>query len=160
MEFVIWIGLAIAVGFWADSKGNNGFGWGVLALIISPFLAAIIFFFTSQKDQVVAEARNQEIREANEAEQRLKIEKEDTKIRENTVAASDFTNQMEKLFNLKENGLLDSSEFIERKRELIIALEAKRPRETPTDFLSSLIPLVKRTVLSQDEITEIKKYIL
>lgn len=42
MEFgFIWFGLAVAVGIWASNRGRWGFGWGLLACLISPLLAAI-----------------------------------------------------------------------------------------------------------------------
>jgi hypothetical protein len=39
---VFWCGFAAAVGILAGNKGRNGFGWFVLALIISPLLAGIL----------------------------------------------------------------------------------------------------------------------
>jgi hypothetical protein len=40
--FVIWIGLAVAVGVIANSRGRSGPGWAILALVISPLIAGII----------------------------------------------------------------------------------------------------------------------
>ncbi len=44
MEFVaiIWLGLAIATGAAARWRGRDGFGWFLLAVIISPLLALIL----------------------------------------------------------------------------------------------------------------------
>lgn len=36
-----WLVFSIAVGVWADSKGQGGIGWFFLSLIISPLLAGI-----------------------------------------------------------------------------------------------------------------------
>ena len=38
----LWIGLAVAIGIFAANKGRNGFGWFLLAIIISPLVAGII----------------------------------------------------------------------------------------------------------------------
>lgn len=39
--FLVWFGLAIAVGFLASKYGRSGFGWFILACFISPLLAGI-----------------------------------------------------------------------------------------------------------------------
>jgi hypothetical protein len=44
---VVWCGFAAAVGILAGNKGRNGFGWFVLALIISPLLAGILALVVS-----------------------------------------------------------------------------------------------------------------
>ena len=40
--FLLWVGFAIVVGVVASNKGRSGFGWFVLALLISPLLAGLI----------------------------------------------------------------------------------------------------------------------
>jgi hypothetical protein len=41
--FIFWIGLSILVGVFASVRRNrNGFGWAVLAIIISPVLAGLL----------------------------------------------------------------------------------------------------------------------
>jgi hypothetical protein len=43
MELIVfWFGLAIVVGVIAGSRGRNGFGWFLLAVVISPLLAGIL----------------------------------------------------------------------------------------------------------------------
>lgn len=159
MEFVFWIGFAIAVGFWADSKGRNGFGWGLLSLVISPLLGAIILFFVSLKDQEKAEAQKNAEKEVAIAEERRVQAETDAERKRTTIGANDFAAEIEKFFGLKENGLLTDQEFTERKQSLILALATKKTRESSTDFLSTLIPLVKRSALSSEEISKIKKYV-
>ncbi len=39
---LVWLCLSIAVGGLAQSKGREGFGWFVVALLISPLLALIV----------------------------------------------------------------------------------------------------------------------
>jgi phosphate/sulfate permease len=159
MEVVFWIGFAIAVGFWADSKGRNGFGWGLLSLVISPLLGAIILFFVSLKDQENAEAQKNAEKEAATAEERRLQAEAEAERRRTTIGANEFAAEIEKFFGLKENGLLTDQEFTERKQSLILALSTKKPRESSSDFLSTLISLVKRSALSPEEIAEIKKYV-
>ena len=45
--FLLWVGLAAAVGFAATKKGRSGFGWFVLACVISPLLGAIFLALPS-----------------------------------------------------------------------------------------------------------------
>jgi hypothetical protein len=42
--FLFWIGLAIIVGVGANTRGRNGPGWGLLAVVISPLLAGFLLF--------------------------------------------------------------------------------------------------------------------
>lgn len=49
MEIILfWFLVSIAIGVWASNKGRSGFGWFVLAVVISPILAAI--FLAVSKD--------------------------------------------------------------------------------------------------------------
>ncbi len=40
--FIIWAVFAVAVGMFAGSRGRSGFGWFVLAMLISPLIAFIL----------------------------------------------------------------------------------------------------------------------
>lgn len=40
--FIFWFGFAFLVGMFASSRGRGGFGWFLLAAIISPLLAFIL----------------------------------------------------------------------------------------------------------------------
>ena len=159
MGFVFWIGFAIAVGFWAESKGNWGWGWGILSLAISPLLAGIILYFVSMKDQADKEVKKQIDREQSADEERRLQAEIETERKSTTIGAAEFTSEIEKLFGLKENGLLSPQEFTDRKKIHILQLVIKKPRESSSDFLSALIPLVKCSALSTEEISEVKKYV-
>lgn len=57
MELIFfWLLLSLAVGIWASNKGRSGFGWFLLAIIISPLLAGI-FLAVSTNRSVQAETR-------------------------------------------------------------------------------------------------------
>lgn len=51
--FFLWLGLAIAVGFLAAKFGRSGFGWFMLACIISPLLAGIFLLIAGDKNSKV-----------------------------------------------------------------------------------------------------------
>ena len=59
---LFWIGLAIAVGVFASNRGRSGFGWFLLAVLISPLLGGIFLLLaknlTPQIPQVVTIARS------------------------------------------------------------------------------------------------------
>ena len=49
MELVlIWLGLAVIVGVAANTRGRNGFGWFLLAVLISPLLAGLLVLALSR----------------------------------------------------------------------------------------------------------------
>lgn len=159
MEFILWIVFSAAVAVWADSKGHDAIGWGLISLIISPLLGAIVLFIVSLKDQEKIEAKKIADQEAAKLEERRLQSEVEAEVNRTTIRASDFSAEIEKYFGLKENGLLSDLEFADRKKNLVDALATKKPRESATDFLSTLIPLVKRSALTSEEISEIKKYI-
>jgi hypothetical protein len=61
---VLWIGLALLIGFIANSAGRNGFLWFLLAVVISPLLAGIFLLMAGavksldRRDAALREARN------------------------------------------------------------------------------------------------------
>jgi hypothetical protein len=48
----LWIGLAVVVGVAANSRGRSGFGWFVLAVVISPLLAGLLVLALGRRNQV------------------------------------------------------------------------------------------------------------
>jgi uncharacterized membrane protein YhdT len=44
--FVFWLGFSVAIGVWASNRGRSGFGWFLLACLISPLLAGIFLAVT------------------------------------------------------------------------------------------------------------------
>ena len=43
MEWLLfWIGLAVIVGVGANTRGRSGFGWFILAILISPIIAGLL----------------------------------------------------------------------------------------------------------------------
>jgi hypothetical protein len=40
--FILWIGLAAVVGVAANTRGRNGFGWFLLAVVLSPLVAGLL----------------------------------------------------------------------------------------------------------------------
>jgi len=45
---LIWLGLAVIVGVAANTRGRNGFGWFLLAVLISPLLAGLLVLALSR----------------------------------------------------------------------------------------------------------------
>jgi hypothetical protein len=50
MIFVFWAAFSVAVGVFASVRRNrNGFGWGLLAMVISPLLAGVFCAILREK---------------------------------------------------------------------------------------------------------------
>lgn len=48
--FIFWLVFSIAVGAYGASKGRSGFGWFLLAMVISPLLGFIFCAIASNKN--------------------------------------------------------------------------------------------------------------
>ena len=48
---LFWFGLAVAVGVWASNRGRHGFGWFLLACLISPILAGVFLAVTKNLEK-------------------------------------------------------------------------------------------------------------
>jgi uncharacterized membrane protein YcjF (UPF0283 family) len=53
---------SVAVGYWADAWGRNGWAWGIVAVLISPLLTAIALLIVGK----TIEKKAQEIKLMNE----------------------------------------------------------------------------------------------
>jgi hypothetical protein len=58
MEVIFWLGLCCAVGYFADKKGRNAFGWGVCAFLLSPLLVGIALALAKDLRQEANIAQN------------------------------------------------------------------------------------------------------
>lgn len=56
MEIILLFALmlSIGVGVWASSWGQSGIGFGLLSLILSPLLGAIVLLIMGKSDEVKA----------------------------------------------------------------------------------------------------------
>jgi hypothetical protein len=57
---LFWIGFAIVVGVGANTRGRNGPGWGLLAVLISPLLAGLLLLALPRLDPTVKRVSNWE----------------------------------------------------------------------------------------------------
>jgi len=76
------------------------------------------------------------------------------------IKSMDFVRTMEKTHKLFENELLTREEFQSRKEKLINELYINKIYEQPEDFLTSIISLKEKNILTQEELQKIKAYIL
>jgi hypothetical protein len=58
MEIIFWLGLCGAVGYFADKKGRNAFGWGACAFFFSPVLAGLVLALVKDLRQEAEIAQN------------------------------------------------------------------------------------------------------
>lgn len=49
MEIIIWVALAVAIGYFAKERGRSQWGWGLAALFFIPLLCFIILLILKKK---------------------------------------------------------------------------------------------------------------
>lgn len=133
-------------------NGQVGKGLGMLALDL-----VLLFVAWPLALLVCAWSAWDAYEEANQlnAQQELHAEIA-TQITAGQIATSDFVNQIEKLNNLAQAGMLSTEELASRKLMVINILKSKKPTDSIEDFLTALIPLVKSGGLSMDDLAQIK----
>lgn len=119
---------------------------GIFFIFLVPYWIWGMFDASSKTDEY-----NNKLREAIANERNEKL---------TTTSSEDFAGQLDKLFKLHSVGLLDGEEFASKKKELILSLIDKKPRQSVEDFLAALIPSVEKGSVSPDEIGQIKKLVL
>jgi hypothetical protein len=87
MEVIFWLGLCIAVGYFADKKGRSALGWGAGAFFFSPIIAGIILAISKDLRQESDIAQNaadqQQLRdrvEANEFNVNVRLQNVEKKV--------------------------------------------------------------------------------
>ena len=86
----------------------------------------------------------------------LGVEKEASE----TISASEFIEQLEKISELYGAGLLNQEEYNSKKEDLIRSLVDRKLKENAEDFLAALIPSIERKYLSESEIAQIKQLVI
>ncbi len=51
---ILWVGLAFVIGHLAGKRGRSGWGWLLLALVISPLLAGLILALAGTNTEAIA----------------------------------------------------------------------------------------------------------
>ena len=142
---------SIIIGIWANKRGRTGFGWGVLALLISPLIAGIILvILTNLKEE-------QDLEDAIKAEQNKQdniAEQEAMKI-----SSHSFAESINSLKELHKNGIVTDAEFKRKKLETINNLKKRLLIDNKTEFIANLIPLLSSKTLDDTDIFAIKEAI-
>lgn len=115
--FIIWIGLSILVGSYANSRGRSYFGYTVLAIITSPLLGFIIVACTRN----VAAEREEHHR--HEQEQHRTLQALRVLANANSTgtppSSTSVADELSKLHTLKTQGALSDAEFEALKTKLL-----------------------------------------
>jgi hypothetical protein len=140
--FMLWLLLAGAIAGWAGAWGRSPVGYGLLSLIFSPILAAIVLAIAGDKD---AQERKDQ---ARADEQKREHERQIESIRAITQSAvapvaamkpptaTFVADELEKLVGLRDRGALTTDEFAEQKALL---LASRRP--PPAAAVDEVVPL-------------------
>jgi TM2 domain-containing membrane protein YozV len=118
---------------------------GIFIIFSFPFWIWVMFDAYAQVQAFNGKVEHQEWNTKNEAQQ--------------TISAKDFVAQFHKLAKLHSASLLSEEEFLSRKKQQILTLVDRKPRESTEDFLAALIPLIEQKYLSTSEVEQIKKLV-
>ena len=147
MEFpvvVVWIVGAVAVAQWAGRRGREDVGWGFIALLISPLLAALLLFILP--DIVEIKAQKEKIEQEAQALKKEKLK----------ISGETFAELIAKLHHLFEKKIITEAEYELKKAEAIKNLKQKIIKESPEEFLEALIPLFEGLIISSNDLDAIK----
>jgi hypothetical protein len=109
MEFLfIWVLLAAGVGWLASSRGRSGFGFFLLSALLSPLLGLIIVLVVQNKNE---EAEKERLRREDHERQLESIRAVASKANEATTPGRSVTDELAKLAELRDKGVLTDAEF-------------------------------------------------
>lgn len=133
---------------------------GFFAILWIPF-----WIFVMVNGFTITKEYNADIEKENEnfykqEDEKKEQEKSHAENEKKKVKCSDFIENMEKTYKLYKNELLSEEEFISRKEKLITQINLNKIAEQPEDFLTSIISLKEKNILTQEELQKVKKYIL
>lgn len=134
MEIIfIWLLLAVGVGLLANSRGRSGIGFFLLSAILSPLLGLIVVLVMSNK--IEDERKERLRREEEEKKEQLRREEHERQVesikaiasRSDAVASSNaagpaarsVADELAKLAELRDKGVLTDSEFLAQKAALL-----------------------------------------
>ena len=109
--FFLWVFFTFLVTAVASSKGRSGCAWFFISLIISPLIAIIIIACMGDSDE----------KKEKEMKQFVKISEEERTKNQNeqTAPENNIADQLIKLADMKEKGLLTDAEYEEAKGKLL-----------------------------------------
>lgn len=134
--FIVRIFLTVIACKYASSRGRNVIGWLFFCIFLSPLIALIALYCL--KDLNAEKAEMQE------------------RIKSQRISAAAFVEQIKALCSLKEHGMINGSEYEQKKVALVKSLAMNGIKDSPELFLSSLIPLKENNSLNQNDIDYIK----
>ena len=129
---------------------------GILAIAFLPFWIWGIYDADKSANKYNDELKK--ARENRQAEQE-KAEAEAERIRNETTAASDFVEQIEKVSKLHSANFLSEAEYKAKKKDLILSLLDKKPQGDVMDFFAALVPSIEKGYLTEEEVEQIKKLV-
>ena len=129
---------------------------GVFLVALLPFWVWGIY----DASQAVEE-HNEQLKKAiqEREEEQKKAEADAEKARKETTDTSEFVEQIEKLSKLHAANFLSDDEYLAKKKALILSLLDKKPQGDPIDFFAALVPSIEKKYLTEEEVSQIKKFV-
>lgn len=76
MFFLVWLALSICIGIIASGRGRSGFGWFLIAVIISPLISLVLLLVMKNlraEEEESVRAYKEKMRQQQEDEHRLEL---------------------------------------------------------------------------------------
>lgn len=150
MIFLFWILFSIGVGYLANENGRNPVVWGVVALVISPILAAIVLMLA---ESGVFSNDSQNYNSQNTVR---KSDKSDTK----PIGISEFSQKIEKYRDLLDTDVINEKEYGSKKSKLIDRLSKGVSQDNTEDILLRVRDIRDKGGISEKDLEDIKSKIL
>lgn len=158
MEIIlVWLLLAAGVGFLANSRGRNGFGFFLLSAVLSPLLGLIVVLVTANLKE--AEEKERQKQSEDEKKERARREEHEMQLESIKVIANaprvdprrgspseavgSVADEIRKLAQLRADGLLTDAEFQNQKSMLLGAVvpPTVAPASAPTRSATTVTPI-------------------
>lgn len=123
-----WLGAAVLIGMWADGRGRSWAGFALISLVFSPLLAGIILLVTKDlKAEAFKEEERRAEQEQKDRERREEHEKQlaalsaiaGNKAAPSPSAHGSVAEEIAKLGELLDRGLLTEEEFKSQKAAVL-----------------------------------------
>lgn len=124
----VWILLSVALGALASSRGRSGIGFFFLSAFFSPILGLIVVLvLKDEKEAEAAERRRVEDQRLNLAAIKAISGKPDEADGSRAAPVSSIADELAKLAELKDKGVLTQEEFDVQKRRLLSQSHISKP---------------------------------
>lgn len=154
---IVFIVVTIALAGFTVITGGVGF----LLLIPWDIIIIVLGFSATNEYNRLIKSSNIKIHEQNQIIEQVKNNfKKENELLSKKVKCVEFVDKIEKYSKLLKNDLISEEEFNDKKQKLINDIVLYKVAENPEDFLTVIVDLKTKEILTQEDLQKIKKIIL